>query len=386
MTAEAEPTASALVQTYATYPFELVRGDGVTLRDTQEREYLDFYGGHAVAILGHSPRELANALFLQSHELLFYSNAAPIPLRERAARRLVEFAGPPFTQVFFCNSGTEANEAALKTALKITGRRKIAALTGAFHGRTLLSLSATDGAAYRQDLEAALLPCARLRPNAVEELGTLDESIAAVIVEPIQSMAGAVVLERSYLEALRLRTRELGAMLVFDEVQTGMGRLGAPFAANLFQVSPDILTTAKGLGGGFPVGATIFSAEVAAQVRPNDLGSTFGGGPLACAAVLSILESIERRELLARVRRVSEVARRRLVVGPVNAVRGEGWLLGLETGPPAREVYNHLLNQRILTGTSADAHVLRLLPPLIVEEDKVEILRQALKSWPGGAA
>jgi len=378
--------ASALVPTYATYPFELSRGQGMYVRDPQGREYLDFYGGHAVASLGHSPAEVLDAVAAQASELLFYSNVARVPVREQAARALVEFAGPTFSQVFFCNSGTEANEAALKTALALTGRGKIAALTGAFHGRTLLSLSATDGKGYRGALEPLLVPCVRLRPNVGEDLARVDDSVAAVIVEPIQSMAGVVALGKAYLEALRQRTREVGAALIFDEVQTGMGRLGAPFAASRHRAHPDMITTAKGLGGGVPVGAVIFDAATAVQVRQGDLGSTFGGGPLACAAALATVRALVGRNIPGQVARVSAVARAALKVGPVTEVRGEGWLLGLVTAPPAKEVYEHLLSRRILTGTSADPHVLRLLPPLVAEEEHVEILRQALEDWPGEGA
>lgn len=379
-------TTSALVPTYATYPFEILRGNGVEVYDAQNRAYLDLYGGHAVATLGHTPTTIAAALAEQARTLFFYSNVARTPIRDTAARALADFSGLPGAQVFFCNSGTEANEAALKTALQVTKRAKIAALAGAFHGRTLLSLSATDGASYRGALEPLLVPCVRLRPNVLDDVALLDHSIAALIVEPIQSMAGVVVLEPTYLAALRTRTRELGIALIFDEVQTGIGRLGQPFAATAYHCAPDMITTAKGLGGGFPVGAVIFSADIAATITTGALGSTFGGGPLACAAVAATLATIHADDLLARVRRVSAYAREHLCVGPVTGIRGDGFLLGLETTAPAKDVYNYLLERRILTGTSAHPDVLRLLPPLILEETHIDQLATALREWRGSYA
>ncbi|MBI5836731.1 MAG: aspartate aminotransferase family protein [Candidatus Eisenbacteria bacterium] len=377
----AAPPASALLPTYKTYPFELAQGEGMWVWDTSGRRYLDFYGGHAVASLGHSPKALADALAGQAREFLFYSNVARIPVRETAARALAEYAGPPFTQVFFCNSGAEANEAALKVAIQSTGRTRVAALTGAFHGRTLLALSATDGAGYRAGLEPLLAPCMRLRPNRFEDLDRLDDTVAAVIVEPVQSMAGVVVLEPAWLGALRERTRRLGIVLIYDEVQTGMGRLGAAFAAGQSGVTPDLVTTAKGLGGGVPVGALLLSTEMGAGVKEGDLGSTFGGGPLACVAVTTVLSEIANQDLHSRVRRVSAYARERLIVGPVSGVHGVGWLTGLATRGPAREVVAFLLQRGVLTGTSADPHVVRLLPPLIAGEEHVDLLREALLEW-----
>jgi acetylornithine/N-succinyldiaminopimelate aminotransferase len=375
---------SALLPTYKTYPFELVRGEGMYVWDAADRRYLDFYGGHAVASLGHSPEPIARALALQAREFLFYSNVARIPVREQAARALVEYAGPGFSRVFFCNSGAEANEAALKVGIQRTGRMRIAALEGGFHGRTLLALAATHGAGYRAGLEPLLAPCVRLRPNRFEDLELLDDTVAAVIVEPVLSMAGVVELEREWLRALRARTTQLGIVLVFDEVQTGVGRLGAPFAALALGVTPDLITTAKGLGGGVPVGALLLSPAMAEGIKEGDLASTFGGGPLACAAVLATLGEIRSQELEARVRRVSAVARERLRVGPVASVRGAGWLMGLVTDVPARDVHAFLMQRGILTGTSADPQVLRLLPPLIAEEEHVELLRAALLEWNRG--
>jgi acetylornithine/N-succinyldiaminopimelate aminotransferase len=379
-----EQAGSALLPTYKTYPFELVRGQGMHVWDAAGRCYLDFYGGHAVASLGHSPEALAEALGRQAREFLFYSNVARIPVRERAARALADYAGPGFSRVFFCNSGAEANESALKVGIQRTGRMRIAALEGGFHGRTLLALAATGGAGYRAGLEPLLAECVRLRPNRPEDLALLDSTVAAVIVEPVLSMAGVVELQRDWLVALRARTRELGIVLVFDEVQTGVGRLGAPFAALALGVTPDLITTAKGLGGGVPVGALLLTPEMADGMKEGDLASTFGGGPLACAAVLATLGEIRSQELEARVRRVSAFARDRLRVGPVDSVRGAGWLMGLVTGVPAREVHAFLMQRGILTGTSADPNVLRLMPPLIVEEDHVELLRAALLEWNRG--
>ena len=205
---------------------------------------------------------------------------------------------------------------------------------------------------------------------------------AAVIGEPVQGVGGAFDMGAEYLAAIRRRCDETSAQLIFDEVQCGVGRTGHPFAANLYGVTPDMLTTAKALGTGFPVGALLLTQQVAAQLRVNDLGSTFGGGPLACAVVEAVLDAIREEGLLENVRRVSAQLRAACVTGPVTGVQGEGFLLGLRTRPPAKQVQAALLAQDILTGTSADPQVLRLLPPYTLTGEHVELLAAALARLP----
>lgn len=220
-----------LVPTYAQLPMTLVRGAGAVVWDAEGRKYWDFYGGHAVALLGHSHPAVADAIAEQARTLAFYSNIVPIPVRDQAAASLASLAPPELRNVFFCNSGAEANENALKLAIQQTGRKRIAALDGAFHGRTLLALAATDTPSLKKSLDGLFCPTLRITPNQVAGLKNIDESIAAVIVEPILSMAGVIELSPEFLRALQKRCADVGAMLIYDEVQTGLGRLGRPFVA-----------------------------------------------------------------------------------------------------------------------------------------------------------
>ncbi len=377
---EAPATAApALLPCYAQYPFTLVAGAGARVRDAQGREYWDFYGGHAVALLGHSHPAVAQAVAEQARRLTFYSNVAPLEIRTQAAEALAAFAGGPLRRVFLCNSGAEANENALKLAVAHTQRPRVAALAGGFHGRTLLALSATDGEKLRGPFADVLVDCLRLRPNVIEDVERIDASVAAVIVEPIQSMAGVVELSSAFLRALRQRCDEVAAYLIYDEVQTGMGRLGRPLAAGRYDVWPDMVTLAKGIANGIPAGAVLMTPEIAQRVRLGDLGSTFGGGPVACAAMLAVLRSIREQNLIANARRLGERMHQRLRVGPVERVRGCGCLIGLQTRAEARSIQQKLLERGFLTGTSGDAHVLRLMPPINLPIEAVDALAAALK-------
>jgi acetylornithine/succinyldiaminopimelate/putrescine aminotransferase len=368
-----------LAPVFAQYPVEIVSADGVWLRTRDGRRILDLYGGHAVAALGYGhPRWLA-ALEQQARTVPFQSNAVPMAVRSRAAQRLVEFSGLPLATVFFVNTGAEANENALKLACRITGRDQVIALEGGFHGRTAAAGAVTWGAAAkwygfpRTPFDVQFLP----RRDAAALTGVTSRT-AAVIVEPVQGVGGAFDMGGEYLAALRARCDETGAMLIFDEVQCGMGRTGHPFAANLYGIVPDMITTAKALGAGFPVGALLCGSRAAAVLKPDVLGTTFGGGPLACAVVEAVIDAIESEGLLGNVRRISKRIRETCVVGPVTGTQGEGFLLGLRLSRPASEVQAALLARDILTGTSADPQVLRLLPPFTLAEPHVDRLRQAL--------
>lgn len=369
---------SSLIDTYAQLPMAIAAGEGSRVRDEEGKEYWDLYGGHAVAILGHSHPGVAEALAAQARTLAFYSNVARLRVRERAAERLCAFAPEGLDRAFFCNSGTEANENALKLAVQQTGRHAIVALKGAFHGRTLLSLSATASEKLRAPFGRMLTPCTHIGPNAADELGAIDESTAAVIVEPIQSMAGVVELSGTYLRAVRRRCDETGAKLIYDEVQTGMGRLGRPFAAGEHGVMPDMVTTAKAMANGFPMGAVLAGAGVADRVRIGDLGTTFGGGPLACAALLAVLTAIEEEGLVDNAARLGRVMREKLYRGPVREVVGRGCLIGLRVMGEAKALHGKLLERGFITGTSGDPAVLRLLPPINLPVEAIDQLAAAL--------
>ena len=372
--------ADHLAPVYAQFPIDVVGASGVHLVTRDGRRVLDLYGGHAVAALGYGhPRWLA-ALAEQAHALPFQSNAVPLAVRARAAARLVRFAALPLDTVFFCNTGAEANENALKLALRITGRRKVVAVEGSFHGRTAAAGAVTWGAASRwygfpqAPFDVEFLP--RRDTSAIAR--TVGADVAAVIVEPVQGVAGAVDLGGEWLQALRTRCDAAGALLVFDEVQCGMGRTGYPFAANLYGTTPDMITTAKALGAGFPCAALLMSPDVARELATDDLGTTFGGGPLACAMVEAVIDIIEQEDLLANVRRLGALLRETCIVGPVLGVQGAGFLTGLRTRRPAKEVQLELLARDILTGTSADPNVVRILAPYVLEERHIVELRDAL--------
>lgn len=376
--ATAQPRGRALVETYTALPIELVSGSGSRVVDTDGRSYWDFYGGHAVALLGHSHAAVSAAIAQQAAALTFYSTAVPLMIRTRAADRLAEFAPAPLTRVFFCNSGTEANEHALQIAIRRSGRRSIAALEGAFHGRTLLSVSATADPKLHKPLEGFLASTIRMRPNEIADLEKLNDTVAAVIVEPILSMAGVVELSATYLRALRQKCDDIGAMLVFDEVQTGMGRLGRPFAAGRFDVMPDMVTIAKGMANGVPMGAVLMTQDVAGGIALGALGSTFGGGPVACAALLAVLDAIEDEDAVEHAAELCQRMHDRLIVGPVTEVLGKGCLIGLRLRGLAKQVQAGLLSRGFIVGTSGASDVVRLLPPLNMPFNAVEDLRTAL--------
>jgi acetylornithine/N-succinyldiaminopimelate aminotransferase len=357
---------------------EPVAGDGPWLLLADGRRVLDFYGGHAVALLGYGHPGLTAAIAGQASELVFQSNVVPLAVRARAAERLARFAPAGLERVFFVSSGAEANENALRLAFRKTGRDRVVALEGAFHGRTAGAAAVTWGAGKwygfpRPPFDVTFVP----RGN-VEALEAALVGAAALILEPVQGVGGAVDLGADYLRAARALTTAAGAALIFDEVQCGMGRSGFPFVAQAVGVTPDLLTTAKGLAGGLPAGAVLVSDAFAAGLGKGSLGTTFGGGPVVCAAIAAVLDALEAPGFLARVERLSTELRTRCLVGPVAAIQGRGLLLGLRTTRPAQQIVSELLARGIVTGGSADPYVVRLLPPLNLPDEAVDLLVHAL--------
>jgi acetylornithine/succinyldiaminopimelate/putrescine aminotransferase len=369
-----------LAPVFAQYPIEVVHADGVWLHTRDGRKILDLYGGHAVAALGYGHPGWTRALQAQAASCNFQSNAVPMQVRARAAEKLARFAGGGFDSVFFVNSGAEANENALRMAFKMTRRTQIAAVVGAFHGRTAAAGALTHGAAEkwyefpRTPFDVSFMP--RRDVSAIAAHVTQDT--AAVIVEPVQGVGGAFDMGRDFLAALRQRCDAVGALLIFDEVQIGMGRSGWPFAANMYGVEPDMITSAKALGNGFPVAALLMTPRVTAALKLEGLGTTFGGGPMACAVVEAVVDAIENEGLMANVQRVSQYIRSTCTVGPVTGHQGAGFLHGLICKRPAKELQPELLKRNILCGTSGDPAVLRLLPPYTLQESHVDLLREAL--------
>jgi len=372
----------ALLKTYASFPVDPVRGEGSWLYEDDGNPWLDCYGGHAVSSTGHCHQHVVSAIQDQAATLLFYSMAVDLPQRERLADELARRCPGDLNKVFFCNSGAEANENALLIARKATGRQKIVSITGGWHGRTLGVAAVTDGAKYQAPAVRAGVPLSIKVPfNDPKGFdGIVDETVAAVILEPIQGMSGAKDCTVEFLQAARAACDRAGAVLIYDEIQCGVGRTGKFTAAESFGVTPDIIAIAKGLASGLPIGATIITSALAAKLDSGDLGSTFGGGPVPCAAALATLEVMDREDLLANVRAVSA----QIVAGAkslgVQKVWGRGFLLGLDFGRPAAEIQRALWKHGVLVGTSADPNVVRLLPPLTLSSQEAGWLLDSLKA------
>jgi acetylornithine/N-succinyldiaminopimelate aminotransferase len=372
---------SALLPVYAQFPIRPVRGRGSWLIDENGDEWLDAYGGHAVASTGHSHPDVVRAVQDQAAALLFYSSAVPHHLREELATRLVEHSLEPLSRVFLCNSGAEANENAFHLARRHTGRQTIVSVRGGWHGRTAATLACTDGPRYEEAARRSGIPLSRKVPfddvAALED--AVDQSVAALIVEPVQGFAGARDCSPEFLRAARRISRDRGAALIFDEVQCGVGRCGAFSAAEAYGVVPDILTFAKGLASGLPIAAVVATPEITSTVTLGDLGSTFGGGPVPCAAALATIDVIVRERLIENAVVVGEYLAHGVRKLGVSRVSGRGLLLGIHLGKPAVPVQQALFQHRILTGTATDAEVLRLLPPLSFSHSEADILLSGLK-------
>lgn len=362
------------IPTYSKMPIVLVRGEGAYVWDADGTRFLDLYGGHCVTLLGHCPAPVVEAVSRQAGQLMFYSNAVYSSIRAMAAQRLADMVPPELQRVFFCNSGSEANETALKLARKGLRKPHVVAAENGFHGRTLGSLAVTWNERYRAPY-AAVLPETTFVPFAdevaMEAVFTRRNDIAAVILEPIQSMAGVIEAPRAYYHTLRMLCDRHGAALIFDEVQTGVGRTGTFSFSEQIGVRPDMITLAKSLGSGIPVGAVLVADNLADTVRTGDQGTTFGGGMIAMAAVEATLRTIRDQHLMDRASEIFDHLER--LVRPLAAsVRGRGCLIGIELDRPASPVRAELLQRGILTGSADDPNVIRLMPPLNVPLDALD--------------
>jgi acetylornithine/succinyldiaminopimelate/putrescine aminotransferase len=379
--------AAATIPVYGQLPFVPERAEGCDIITADGRRILDLYGGHAVAALGYGHPRLVAAIREQSEALLFQSNAVALDVRAAAAEKLVAVAPAALDRVFFVNSGAEANENALRMALNVTQRRKVLAITHGFHGRTAAAGAVTWKSEKwygfpQKPFDVDFIP----RNDCAAAETMIGPDIAAVIVEPVQGVAGAFDLSAEFLRALRSATGQHGALFIADEVQSGMGRCGDYFAIQGYGIEPDLLTSAKSLGGGVPCAAVLCRDDIAARFGPGDLGTTFGGGPLAAAAISAVIDTIRDENLLANARAREARIRERCITGPVTRIQGKGLLLGLVCERPAIEVRNALLEKDILTGTSSDPHVVRILAPLVINDEHVDHLAQALAGIPGGSA
>ena len=393
----------AVMNTFGTPGRVLVRGRGAHVWDADGQEYIDLLAGIAVNCLGHAHPAIIRAVTDQLAELGHVSNFFTTPAQVSLAEELVRLTFPSRpaydSRVFLANSGTEANEAAFKIARRHGGSRRprVLALQDAFHGRTMGALALTHKAAYREPFEPLPGGVEFISAGDIEALrAALGPDVAALVVEPIQGEAGVRELPAGYLEAARELTEAAGALLIIDEVQTGMGRTGAWMAHHLLApgVVPDVVTLAKGLGGGIPIGAVVATGQAATLLAPGQHGTTFGGNPVACAAALAVIETIRSHALLDRVQQLGSAWSRELAaVDGVDQVRGRGLLLGvgLEGGlPPAAELAAALATCGFITNAPRP-DTIRLAPPFILPDDDAraftttlsEVLARALSEKAG---
>ena len=378
MTIDAPTGTEALLGLYKRAPIELVRGEGVELFDAEGRAYLDFTAGIAVNALGYGDDGLREALRAAADGLIHVSNLFRTAPGEQLAARLVELSFAD--QVFFCNSGAEANEGAFKFARKwarsTVGAAKtdIIALRGAFHGRLFASLAATDRPSYRAPFRP-LAGGVSIVERDIEDLAiVLDaETVAAVILEPVQGEGGVRVLDRGFIRELHALTRERQVALIFDEIQCGMGRTGSLFAYEQIGVEPDMLTLAKPIAGGLPMGAVLLSNRIASTINAGEHGTTFGGGPFVASVALHVLERVSDPAMLSHVASAGRWIGDQLQgiserTGRVRAIRGIGFMWGIDVGEPAGEVVARARDAGLLILTAGD-HTVRLLPPLVTTRD-----------------
>ncbi|HEY6145342.1 MAG TPA: acetylornithine/succinylornithine family transaminase [Solirubrobacterales bacterium] len=368
-----------LMRTYKRAPVDFVRGEGPLLWDAEDKRYLDFLTGISVCSVGHCHPDVVKAVQEQSHRLIHVSNLFYTEPMARLAERLSESSLGG--RVFFSNSGTEANECAIKIARKHAHRRGVAApeivsFESDFHGRTYGALSATPGLATNAAL-GPMLPGFRSVPrnDAVALREAVGGNTAAVLIEPIQGESGVFPISEEALLAAREACDEAGALLIFDEIQTGIGRTGSLWAYEQTPVRPDVITSAKALGGGFPIGACITGPEAAEVLEPGDHGSTFAAGPVAAAAAIAVLDIVDDPVLLRHVRGLGAYLREQLeALEGVRGTRGRGLMVGvgLEEGIDAAAVCADLL-ERGLVVNAPRPDTLRLLPPLVIDSDHVDL-------------
>jgi predicted acetylornithine/succinylornithine family transaminase len=375
-----------ILGTYARTTFHPRSGKGARITDADGREYWDLLGGIAVNALGHRHPRLVKALRDESNALLHLSNLFYHPSQGLLAERLVRASG--LCRAFFCNSGTEANEAALKFArLANPGKPGVVALNESFHGRTLGSLSMTGHEAYRKPFEPLMPGVTFVEPNDVAALeAAVDEATGAIFLEPVMGEGGIIPLTHEFLAAARRVADRTGAILVFDEIQCGLGRTGTLFAFQNSGIVPDIITLAKPLGGGLPLGAVITGPAIEGLVKPGHHGTTFGGNPVACRLGLAVLDEIEESKLLERINTLgawfgTQLAKLKKRNPSIVDVRGSGFMWGIELDGPAKPVVAELLAKGFVVG-SARENVIRLLPPYVTPKkafaEFVETLEQIL--------
>jgi LysW-gamma-L-lysine/LysW-L-ornithine aminotransferase len=376
-----------IIPTYQKFPLRIVRGSGALLFDDQGREYVDLSGGYGVAIIGHANPFVAKALSDQSMKLVTCHGSLYNDAREAYLSELVKVLPKGLDHVYFCNSGAEANEAAIKFARKKTGRKEILAFTGSYHGKTYGALSATWNQKYRKPFEP-LLEKVKFSPfgNSEKARQAVTMETAAIIVEPIQGESGIHVPPDDFLPLLRELADATQSILIFDEVQTGFGRTGRMWACENWHVTPDILTASKGIAGGVPFGFTAVRTDIASSLRPGDQTSTFGGNALSCAAALAALSFLQHEDLLERARENGAYFSKKLEsivhrkhTSLVREVRGKGLMLAVELKIPVRDVISLGFGHNLIL-LYAGLNILRFLPPLVITKDQIDQVVRSLDS------
>ena len=366
-----------LFDVYPLLPFEPVRGQGSWIWDSQGNKYLDLYGGHAVISIGHQHPTQVNALKAQLDKLTFYSNSVQNTLQERLAEKLGQVSGYTNYNLFLVNSGAEANENALKLASFVTGRKKVIAFSKSFHGRTSGAVAVTDNpkinAPFNKGHEVVFIP---LNDVAAFD-AALDNQVAAVIIEGIQGVAGIHAPTESFLQHIDKKCKEQGALLILDEIQSGYGRSGKFFYHQFANIQPLIITMAKGMGNGFPIGGVLIHPDI--KPWAGMLGTTFGGNHLACVAALAVLEVIEKENLMNNAAQVGNHLIEQLNgLNFTGAIRGRGLMLGFDLPAEKSNLRTELIQQhKILTG-EAKPNVIRLLPTLSLSKQEADIFLQAI--------
>ena len=363
---------SALQNNYGTPSISLIKGSGALVWDVEGKEYLDFLGGIATNILGHGHPEISEAIAEQAKALGHVSNLYSHPRDLELAEKLKAMTGEQSARVFFCNSGAEANEAALKLS-RLTGRKKIVSTVGSFHGRTVGALSMTGQIGKRKPFFPLLKKIEFIPYNDISAAKkAITKKVAMLIVEPIQGENGVVVPDYGYLKALREITAKHGTLLVLDCVQTGMGRTGEWFGYEHEGIVPDVITLAKGLGGGLPLGAMIAIGSCATLFEPGSHGSTFGGNPIACASALAAIAVVERENYLERNKKLELNLKLALSQNPiVESVRGSGLLLGVRLKKPIAKAFVNELSENGVLANATSEEVIRLAPPLVVTDAQI---------------
>lgn len=369
-----------LFDVYSLFDLTPVRAKGCDIWDEKGKKYLDLYGGHAVISVGHSHPHYVKRISDQLHNIGFYSNSVHIAPQKKLAQKLGELSGYNDFQLFLCNSGAEANENALKLASFHNGKKKVVSFSQAFHGRTSAAVAATDNPKIVAPINETdnIIFLTLNDENALEKAFSENE-ISSVIIEGIQGVGGIQIPEPSFLKKIRLLCDEHKAALILDEVQSGYGRTGKFFAHQYAEVTPDIITVAKGMGNGFPVAGVLISPKI--KPRKGMLGTTFGGNYLACAAAIAVLEIMEQEKLLQKTEELGAYLVEELSeIDNIKEIRGKGLMIGIELAEPCAKLRKDLIEKHhILTGTSSQTHTLRILPPLTVTKKEINQLIKALK-------